>query len=699
MEWLLKKVMDLLIGEFKSFLRPFITRWFKSIIRKRSPLRELRQDNLDELRNRLDGMRSRISEDLASLNDRDRKNCCKRLCRFWVIVIDVLTLLEKRYSSYDPLLDRVLAEKSSYEAALRRIENNSLGAADVDIFVRVVITLRTLCQNESTRHYFDLTDLDRIENSASAACSALIISSYLFAYVRLNMEQFYAYMDPGDKDLVSNIRKVEAYPGYWEESEERVLRAAEIEIKTLRCDRQNLHMLDLGCGVGRLTNRFASNFVSIVALDPDRERLSEAQQSISANHPKIPVEYRCEPFEADMFEERRFDVIICSHVIQHLQTGLLADFLSEITRILRPDGLLFLLTSCSRLKHDEFVVDGLDTYAFLLPRRYERDIKATRVTVKLVEFLNGLGISLAPHSCTIYEPHQGCWILKDGKNNQVVFISIGSRLVAQFEGHEGLQFSVKSRYLGFDTPTGSDLDLDAIKQVFDCQKMPLLQPRVSASDQLENNDAQKKIRFWLVNDANNLTKYLLIEQNERVKVFAVLFSENEFLGTALASQDFSGLRRVFSKYNKLLPTKMSLITIIPGQYWEIGPSRGGDLGKNYLVVRIANSYYVSYGVRWSFISRERFDSLLPVNKFLILPTRRFAMISLEDQLCVDYEVLWLKWFHFNRRFGLLDRLLNIRRDLLFNRLPLKKFAWFRAKLDVGDVGVLCKRRDTKKKRT
>lgn len=696
--WLLfKKVPEVLISKVIGSLWPLFRPCFKKIVGQKPPRRTLQRDELDELRDRLDSMRARASEELASLNDRDRERCCKRLSKFWEVVIEVLSLLERRCHSYNPWVTRVINEKPSYEAALSRLQSNLLGAGDVDVFVRVVITFRTLWQNESTKHYFDQPDWCRIENSAAAACGALSMTFYLFAYVKTNMEQYYAYMDQGDKYLVRHIKKAEAYPNYWEESEELVLRAAELSIETLRRERPLLSLLDLGCGVGRLANRFARHFVSIVALDPDRERLDEARQNITADHPKTPVEYRCEPFEADMFEERTFDVIICSHVIQHLRVGLCDDFLSEVSRILRPGGLLLILTSCSRQQHDEFVVDGLDIDAFLLPKSCARDVKATRVTTRLIEFLNGCGLSLAYYSCSISESYKGCWILKGGKSDQtVVFISSGSRLVAQFEGHTGLQFSVRSHDLRDGASVASGLNLDAIKQAFDHQEIPLLQPRVTASEQLGQDDEQKNVRFWLVEDTNP-TKYLLLEQDTRINVFQVLFSEEAILGTALASQDFLGLRRVFNGHKKQLPEEMSLRTIVPGQLWEISHLHCGDLGKNYMVAKIGNSHFVSYGVRWSFISRDSFDSLLPVNKFLILPTRRFAMRTLEDRLFADYVVIWRKWFHFNRRFGSLDRLLRVRRDILFNALPLKRSAWLRAKLDVGDVGVLCKRHVTEKK--
>jgi ubiquinone/menaquinone biosynthesis C-methylase UbiE len=41
-----------------------------------------------------------------------------------------------------------------------------------------------------------------------------------------------------------------------------------------------LRVLELGCGNGRLTFRYAANAASVLAVDPDTERITEAREAL-----------------------------------------------------------------------------------------------------------------------------------------------------------------------------------------------------------------------------------------------------------------------------------------------------------------------------------------------------------------------------------------------------------------------------------
>ena len=41
-----------------------------------------------------------------------------------------------------------------------------------------------------------------------------------------------------------------------------------------------LRVLELGCGNGRLTFRYAANAASVLAVDPDTERIKEARETV-----------------------------------------------------------------------------------------------------------------------------------------------------------------------------------------------------------------------------------------------------------------------------------------------------------------------------------------------------------------------------------------------------------------------------------
>jgi ubiquinone/menaquinone biosynthesis C-methylase UbiE len=55
-----------------------------------------------------------------------------------------------------------------------------------------------------------------------------------------------------------------------------------VELRTLRslAPVDGLHVLELGCGDGRLTFQFAGAASSVIAVDPDAERIAEARRSL-----------------------------------------------------------------------------------------------------------------------------------------------------------------------------------------------------------------------------------------------------------------------------------------------------------------------------------------------------------------------------------------------------------------------------------
>jgi predicted RNA methylase len=56
----------------------------------------------------------------------------------------------------------------------------------------------------------------------------------------------------------------------------------EIELATLRmlAPVERLHVLELGCGDGRLTLQYAGAAASVLAVDPDPDRIADARRSL-----------------------------------------------------------------------------------------------------------------------------------------------------------------------------------------------------------------------------------------------------------------------------------------------------------------------------------------------------------------------------------------------------------------------------------
>jgi ubiquinone/menaquinone biosynthesis C-methylase UbiE len=95
------------------------------------------------------------------------------------------------------------------------------------------------------------------------------------------------------------------------------------------------HVLDLGCGDGRLTSLLRAGAltgadVSSVALKRASARLPEAELALVEVDAPLP------------FVDSEFELVLCAEVLEHVRDVQL--FLSELRRVLRPGGGLALTT-------------------------------------------------------------------------------------------------------------------------------------------------------------------------------------------------------------------------------------------------------------------------------------------------------------------------------------------------------------------
>lgn len=104
-------------------------------------------------------------------------------------------------------------------------------------------------------------------------------------------------------------------------------------------------ILDLGCGLGRHSYFFAENGFNVSAIDLSEEAIAIVNRNSNEKNLKI------ESFVSDMinlpFEENSFDCLIAYHVISHTTSEGIEKIISEMKRVLKPDGEFF-ITLCSK---------------------------------------------------------------------------------------------------------------------------------------------------------------------------------------------------------------------------------------------------------------------------------------------------------------------------------------------------------------
>ncbi len=98
-------------------------------------------------------------------------------------------------------------------------------------------------------------------------------------------------------------------------------------------------ILDFGCGCGRFARMFKGHPGRVVGCDIDQRHvewcsamLKHMETRLSTVRPPIP------------FAENEFDAVISISVFTHLNESSSDQFLQELARVCRPDGMLFLTT-------------------------------------------------------------------------------------------------------------------------------------------------------------------------------------------------------------------------------------------------------------------------------------------------------------------------------------------------------------------
>ena len=104
-------------------------------------------------------------------------------------------------------------------------------------------------------------------------------------------------------------------------------------------------ILDLGCGLGRHAIFFAKHGFQVSAMDLSPEGVKSTSQW--ARKEGLPVDVR----EGDMlslpYDEASFDCLFAYHVISHTDTKGAKKIISEIRRVVKPGGEIY-VTLCSK---------------------------------------------------------------------------------------------------------------------------------------------------------------------------------------------------------------------------------------------------------------------------------------------------------------------------------------------------------------
>ncbi|MGE5473866.1 MAG: class I SAM-dependent methyltransferase [Ignavibacteriales bacterium] len=160
----------------------------------------------------------------------------------------------------------------------------------------------------------------------------------------------YIYPDTNDTLITSFINEYEIEEGYWKRSEDYIIRLMKKYIKDY-IPSSNRVLMDAGCGIGRLIPVFEKMFSKIYAVEPDNKRFLDTKKTLDLFQLNSKVECINTPIR-EVTTNQKFDIIICSHVIQHIPISEVETTIKKFNKLIAEDGILFILTSYSPYKED-----------------------------------------------------------------------------------------------------------------------------------------------------------------------------------------------------------------------------------------------------------------------------------------------------------------------------------------------------------
>jgi ubiquinone/menaquinone biosynthesis C-methylase UbiE len=105
------------------------------------------------------------------------------------------------------------------------------------------------------------------------------------------------------------------------------------------CDIKDKTILEVGCGVGRITEDLSKYAKRVVAIEPDKKLLQKAQSELTKDN----VEFIQSKGESLKFPQDSFDVVVYGLSLHHIPIDSMKKGLIETTRILKRDGKIIII--------------------------------------------------------------------------------------------------------------------------------------------------------------------------------------------------------------------------------------------------------------------------------------------------------------------------------------------------------------------
>ena len=150
-----------------------------------------------------------------------------------------------------------------------------------------------------------------------------------------------------------------------------------------------LKVLDLGCGNGFITEKFARKGGKFFGLDLNQNQIKQAK----AKHPNI--QFVCAPANKIPFPAEFFDVVIANSAIEHFDFW--SECVTEIGRVLKPNGLFVASTEtksfCLTKKQVNKKIEVMQIKQFFSRKKIRKDFLGFKL-LKAENYVSGWRIKL-----------------------------------------------------------------------------------------------------------------------------------------------------------------------------------------------------------------------------------------------------------------------------------------------------------------
>ena len=142
-------------------------------------------------------------------------------------------------------------------------------------------------------------------------------------------------------------------------------------------------ILDVGCGGGILAEALALKGARVTGIDMAELSLKVAR--LHLHESGLDIDYQLSTVEAFAEQhEAQFDIVTCLEMLEHVPDP--ASIITSATRLLKPDGILFLSTINRNPKSFALAILGAEYVLRLLPRgthEYKKFIKPSEIAAQL----------------------------------------------------------------------------------------------------------------------------------------------------------------------------------------------------------------------------------------------------------------------------------------------------------------------------